>query len=1091
MMRERDESEWMDAELVRQPLPIADALLNLDRAEEPFERATHAATLVRTSLRFCTGVAMAARILHPPPASSSDSGDAIRGHLLQLRRRGLTDGAWWSVGRELLRGYADTADAHPLPRLVELVHGQRSKKETGRRVDELLRFRNRFAHETPPGRGEAAEMLATVWPLLRDWTTALGEVWADASLVVPAMRPEDDGLTQRAHLLMGTAPSRGRWRRIDLAPGVRVPAGAAMLVDRDARPVLALGPAIRVLRPSPEREEEVFFLDGRGGRGRTRYLSLPNGLELEEEPVWEALDALCPEPETERAPVLDGVAPFRGLASFGPEHSAVFFGREKEIVEVANLIRETPLLTLTGPSGVGKTSLLRAGVGPSLQRSQRQIAEAFLEERALQDTTKGYRDPARVPPKHVFVYARPGSSPYLALRGAIDRALAEGTSVAPPSLSDAVANDDYASRLLEWAGAQRRVLVVVLDQAEELLTQASSPDERARACALLTRLAASPEQPSRVVLSVRGDYFHRLKELEGLGAAYDRNVKVLGRLGRAQTRKALEAPVERCGGHFEPGLVERMVDELDARDNALPLLQFAASSLWEARDPESGRLSVEVYERLGGASGALGAHADAVYGSLGETEKSLARSLLLGLVRAEGTRLIATEAELRARVGGHDVNRVLARLVDARLLTSREAEGTSPAGGYELIHESLVEAWSKLRAWRDEAQAGLAHLGTLREAVRAWEASTKSNDLLWRGDALAAHRAWAAESETGLRDEERAFVDASERAAARHRRRLRVALAVVFGAQSLLLAGVGFLVLRDVTHTVEELTREYQSQVVGTIHAAIESDLARAQDGLDLVGRIITGPSIDDASVERLAANTVAAWESLDHVAIYDADGARITEIREPRVGVEPPAELPRAVMEAAEDQGVGTGQSVPDEGHAPRILLAIPLRVAVPGSDGELVTGYAASLVSLDPVQARIEEFASSGFERDEVFVADTQGLVAHFDRARASARGAAPGLDLLVPPELRSDVRDFIGVGPNINTEGVPTISTSLWSHRRRLIIVVQAPESKVYRAVREMRAVINVVVGGAIFLALFTALVVARQLTRPIRARAKSGR
>jgi adenylate cyclase len=291
---------------------------------------------------------------------------------------------------------------------------------------------------------------------------------------------------------------------------------------------------------------------------------------------------------------------------------------------------------------------------------------------------------------------------------------------------------------------------------------------------------------------------------------------------------------------------------------------------------------------------------------------------------------------------------------------------------------------------------------------------------------------------------------------------------------------VGILVIRDATRTVEKLNREYRAQVVGNIQAMIEGELRAAQDGLDLVGRTITDPTIDEAVVESLATNVVAAWESLDHVAVYDPSGARIAVIREPGARVDPPEQLPAAVRAEAEGQEVGTGESVVDEGHAPRVLLAIPLRV------GEQVSGFAASLVSLEPVQARVEELASSDFGGDDVFVADANGrLIVHLDRARAATLAAAPELDQLVGPDARSEVRDYIGVGPNINSDGVPTISTAFWSHQRRFTIVVQVPEEKAYAAPREMRAVILVVVGVAIALALIAAFIVARQVTRPIRA------
>ncbi|MCB9610680.1 MAG: WD40 repeat domain-containing protein [Polyangiaceae bacterium] len=886
----REDLIRLEAELNRQPLPVADALLNFSRAEEPFERVSQAETLMRTSTRFVTGVAIAASLARPPRVRRGEA--EVRRYLSDLRTKGtLSDGAWWSLGRELLRGYAKEPDTHPLPRLVALVHGRDLRGDTTQRIDRLVHFRNQRAHRSPSDRAEVEAMVEDVWPDLKKWIDTLGELWTGLSLVVPATPPYEQDLCQRASVLMGPAPSRGRWIRIDLAPGERLSPGVAALVDDTGREVLALGPAILVQRPEPHREEEVFFLEGRKSDGRTHYVSYPNVKDHYEEPVWDKLDTLCSQPHIDKRQLLKDVAPFRGLDSFGPEHAEIFFGRESEIVDVGNLIRQVPLVTLTGPSGIGKTSLLRAGVGPTLGRSDQLVMSTLQDESVRQDPSSGYREAASVLPEYLFIYARPGSAPYASLRDAIDHGTRDGSSGEPPTSREGETPEQWAERLVFWAETGRRVLVVVLDQAEELLTQGSSRDERNQACELLALLSASEEQPSRVVLSVRGDFFHRIKELERLAATYDHHVKVLGRLSRAELRHALTQPVKLCGGEFELGLDERIVDDLEGLDNALPLLQFVANALWESRDQRSCQLTHEAYELLGGATGALAAHADAVYDSFGDVERSIARRLLLGLVGREGTRLVATEDELRARAGGQDVNRVLTHLVNGRILTSREG---SDAGGYELIHEALVDAWPRLCAWRDEVKAALAHLGSLREAVRAWEASQHSDDLLWRGDPLAAHRAWAAESEIGLQQRERAFVDASERAS-RRARRVRVWIAGTAGVVVLSFAAFAGLQWREAERQADVATRgeraavQAREQALATAFSFASS--VRLGAGDRIVGALW---AVESATRNGMDPNRLEAIRilrtALDHVGgrplnghqagvtavTFSADGARV-----------------------------------------------------------------------------------------------------------------------------------------------------------------------------------------------------------------------
>ena len=351
----------------------------------------------------------------------------------------------------------------------------------------------------------------------------------------------------------------------------------------------------------------------------------------------------------------------------------------------------------------------------------------------------------------------------------------------------------------------------------------------------------------------------------------------------------------------------------------------------------------------------------------------------------------------------------------------------------------------------------------------------------------ADHEARDVASGTGAGDEsEAAPLTGAETARLRDRARpplpFRAKLTLV-GALLVIvpLSVVGYLVVTDATRTVEKLNRQYRAQIAGNIQTMIEAVLRSAQDGLDATGHAIGTPGASEDHRIALAQAVVAGHATLDHVAIYDYEGALIDVLRErgaPDIAV--PETLDASVRAEAEGVNMGTGGSLAQGDRPPRVLLAVPIRM-----DGRM-WGYAASYVSLVRVQALVERLALSDFEGDDVFVVDSAGkILVHLDRERAIALDDAPELEELLGPEARSETQDFIGVGQNVNARGEETVSTALWSHLRRFTIVVQVPVEKAYAAPRAMRGVILTVIAAAILLALLAAFVVARQISKPIQA------
>ncbi|MCX5746741.1 MAG: serine/threonine-protein kinase [Proteobacteria bacterium] len=310
----------------------------------------------------------------------------------------------------------------------------------------------------------------------------------------------------------------------------------------------------------------------------------------------------------------DGESPYPGLTAFQEQDANRFFGRAQDIGRVTVRIRELPLTAIVGPSGVGKSSFLRAGVGPALKSSGE-----------LWDV----------------VTLRPGRQPLAALAslmerwdtglvldrghaGVIDRLRAEPGS--------------FGAVLRARARASGGNILLVVDQFEELYTLVPDLAERRAFTAALAAVADDTAAPLRVVLSMRADFLDRVSEDAMFANELSRGLTFLAEPTRAGLADSLLAPLEMVGCRFEsPAIVDDMLDALQGVDGALPLLQFAATKLWEARDRERRLLTTASYEAIGGVSGALALHADEVVEAMHANARRLTHKVFRHLVTPERT----------------------------------------------------------------------------------------------------------------------------------------------------------------------------------------------------------------------------------------------------------------------------------------------------------------------------------------------------------------------------------------------------------------------------------------------------------------------
>lgn len=421
--------------------------------------------------------------------------------------------------------------------------------------------------------------------------------------------------------------------------------------------------------------------------------------------------------------------PFAGLASFQESDAARFFGRDTDVVSVKLRLQANVLVALTGPSGAGKSSFVRAGLIPALKRMDARW--------------------------HALI-VRPGRRPLNALVSMLlDSPAVPADWNRTQSLTDWRAEPGrLGEHLRAYCRDRDRRLLVFVDQFEELHTLCDDSDERQAFIACIHGLADDPSSPLRVVIALRSDHLDKLADDRSFLSALTAGLVVLPALSEDGLRQALSRPLAREGYQFESeNTLEQMLGALATTRVPLPLLQFTAAALWDARDEQRKLLTDASYRRVGGVAGALARHADAVIAGFSTRERQVARSICVRLVTRERTRAIVPVAAFHdrqmARDSAHRIERdvlvsVLEHLADARLLLL-ETDTVADDATVELVHESLIEQWPTLGRWLDETNKDTQFIARVHAAATQWRAHNDSEDLLWRGAAARDAERWFAD----------------------------------------------------------------------------------------------------------------------------------------------------------------------------------------------------------------------------------------------------------------------------------------------------------------------------------------------------------
>ncbi len=476
-------------------------------------------------------------------------------------------------------------------------------------------------------------------------------------------------------------------------------------------------------------------------------------------------------PKSER--ISEDVSPYRGLASFGEADAKYFFGRSNEIRTAVAQLESWPLLAVVGPSGVGKSSFVHAGLVPAVRAS-----EGTWDVRVL----------------------RPGRQPLHSLATTLDDVI--DTGVVPTDFIASLHDSPgvYGELLRKAAQRKKHKLLIVVDQLEELFTLSDNDDVRKTFLAALLAAADDSTAPVRIVLSMRADFLDRLADHKRFLNEVSRGLFFLSAPDLDNLRETLIRPAELAGYTFEdPWIVEDMMQAATSK-GALPLLQFAATRLWDARDRKRRKLTIGAYNQMGGVGGAFARHADEVASAVPPQSQNLLRSIVTRLVTAEGTRAVVDYDELvQLSDDRQEVERILDQLVRARLVLIH----TDQNNIVEIVHEVLITEWPTLVRWLEDSQALRGFMQELRQATKQWQSRGKRTDLLWSGataqDALATMKRHVLD----LSAAEKEFLEATRLQLARGRRRRLAAMVAGFGVLAVIIAGGAFFTIQ-LTHANHE-----------------------------------------------------------------------------------------------------------------------------------------------------------------------------------------------------------------------------------------------------------------------------------------------
>lgn len=481
--------------------------------------------------------------------------------------------------------------------------------------------------------------------------------------------------------------------------------------------------------------------------------------------------------EVEDTGIIDTVNPYKGLQAFQEADAKNFYGRTVLVDSLKERMAadgvEGRFLAVVGPSGSGKSSVVRAGLLPAIRKN----------------------DIPNLPMQYITTMT-PSADPMRSLEGAILKIARRATV----SMMETLSQDHYdLHEVLQDALADDGEMLLVIDQFEEVFTLTTDEAKRRSFLNLVHHALMRDDSRMRLIITLRADFLDRPLNYDGWGELLRARTELVPPMNSTDLREAIEKPAINNGLIFESGLVGIIIADVNEQVGALPLLQYTLSELYEQR--HGIELRIAAYQTMGGIKGALAKRAEEIYSTLSPMAQDIARLVFTRLVRVgsnqNNTRRRVLLGELYSLERDSNlIQETLDKFGKYRLLTF-DNDINSRLPTVEIAHEALISSWELLNSWITDNLDALRLQARLSAQARQWHEDGQDSSFLARGAQLNQYATLDDNDAIALTKREQEYLNASMDAQAiannraRQRRQLFTALTAlifVFGIAAVILA---------------------------------------------------------------------------------------------------------------------------------------------------------------------------------------------------------------------------------------------------------------------------------------------------------------
>ena len=436
------------------------------------------------------------------------------------------------------------------------------------------------------------------------------------------------------------------------------------------------------------------------------------------------------------------INPFPGLREFNEDEGHLFFGREKQIDELLKKLRTSRFIAVLGESGTGKSSLIKAGIIPSLY-------SGFMTDKSAE--------------WRVF-HIRPGSDPIKNLTDVLNSPDLMYERSADPEILKSItettlqkSDQGIVESLKQTNLKEKENFLLIVDQFEELFSCKEQEDGEVscRSSAIFVNLllnAISQKTfPVYIIITLRSDMLGKCSEFQGLPEAINQAQYLMPNLLREENKRAISGPLAVSQIKITRRLENQLLDNLTNTKDQLPLLQFTlkrACELWRKNNRDNTPLDIEHYKEIGGMEDAINQYAESIYTRI-EDMKSL---------RIADTvfTMVTEQNEEQNNVRRPTKLKELAKIADASSEQVIEVINKFREPGFELIHppanipltedtvidichESLMRQWRRFSILIEEEQESAKLYKRLAESARLYQ---QGKSELWKDPDLMLARSW-------------------------------------------------------------------------------------------------------------------------------------------------------------------------------------------------------------------------------------------------------------------------------------------------------------------------------------------------------------